>query len=689
MEGRPIKIQISIMVALLAVVTGVRFLFAPWFGVTFPFATFLLGTIIVAWATSWRISILNMVLGTIIGAYFFCQPPGHFIVYKPHDLLSLTFFWVNGGLAILVTESMRVAQKRARHASHDLVDRQHELSSRIKQQEVVGNLGQLAITSVTCEDFFESVTNILSDAVFVDYSNILRLESDDTLTMVAGFGWRPEVVKSTKMTVGKNSQAGYALTTAQPVIVEDLDNETRFSCPLLLKEHGVHSGVSVTIPGYKGPWGVLGIHSSRPRLFSVHDIAFVQAVASLIAACLERHRLTKELQEQIDDRDQLTKKLQRTVEDLATADRRKDDFMAMLAHELRNPLAPIQNCTSILSMEVDSETVQWALDTMHRQVQHMVRLVDDLLDVSRIMHGRIDLKQEVHDLQTILFRAIETSKPVIEAHGHRFTFTPPSRTVYVDVDEVRMAQVVSNLLNNAAKYTSFNGTLELAAELIDKENVIVTITDSGCGIEEDLLPHVFEPFIQADRSLDRSKGGLGIGLALVKSLVEMHGGQVDVTSTIGQGSKFTVTLPMSQPGQQGSSDCIPTYTDKGHVSRRILVVDDNSDAAMTLTRMLNLDGHQTKFVFSGPAALDIVGGFRPDIILLDIGLPEMNGYEVCQRLRELPGHKETCIIALTGYGTDEHRKQAFASGFSDHVVKPVQYQRLQEIFDTVCKRKVT
>jgi len=351
----------------------------------------------------------------------------------------------------------------------------------------------------------------------------------------------------------------------------------------------------------------------------------------------------------------------------------KDNFMAMLAHELRNPLAPIQNCVTILRKDKDQEILAWARDTIERQVQHMARLVDDLLDVSRLMRGKVELKLTDTDLTTVLFRAIETVKPLIEGPHHKLILALPNGPIMrFHADEVRLAQVVSNLLSNSAKYTPERGTICLTGEN-DDATLTIRVRDNGIGISEDHIHRVFDPFYQVDNSLDRSKGGLGIGLALVKSLVELHNGTIEVTSQPQAGSEFVVRLPLQRAANMDTQKQVPS--EKVY---RILVVDDNIDAAKSLAVMLRYEGHETQCVFNGAAAIEVCQSFTPHVVLLDIGLPEMNGYEVCKHLRTTDHCKDYCIIAMTGYDTDEYRRLSKEAGMNDHLVKPVTYPVLIE-----------
>ena len=357
---------------------------------------------------------------------------------------------------------------------------------------------------------------------------------------------------------------------------------------------------------------------------------------------------------------------------LKQADRHKDEFLATLAHELRNPLAPIRNAAQVLHLKSPGiSEVEWASDVISRQIQHMTRLVDDLLDVSRISRNKLDLRKERVELSRVVQIAIETSRPLLEEGGHELTVTLPATPILLDVDQTRLAQVFSNLLNNAAKYTEAGGRVELTASQQGNE-VVVSVKDNGVGIPSEMLPRIFEMFAQVNRHLDRSQGGLGIGLTLAQRLVEMHGGSIEAQSSgSGKGSEFCIRLPVvssSEPTDQPTDDA-PRIT-PAHAFR-ILIVDDNVDSADSLAMMLQLMGNDTRTVYDGLAAIETSKTFAPHAVLLDLGMPKMNGYDACRRIREHPWGKNMVVIALTGWGQNEDRHRTHEAGFDHHLVKPV------------------
>jgi PAS domain S-box-containing protein len=365
---------------------------------------------------------------------------------------------------------------------------------------------------------------------------------------------------------------------------------------------------------------------------------------------------------------------------LKDSDRRKDEFLAMLAHELRNPLAPIRNAVQIYRGKGPAvPDLQWATDVIDRQVDQMTRLVDDLLDVSRITRGKIELRRERAELATILTSAVEASRPLIEKWGHDLTVTIPPEPIYLDVDVTRVAQVVLNLLNNAAKYMDEGGRIWLAADQ-DGDSAVIRVKDSGVGISPEMLPRVFDMFSQEDRSLERSQGGLGIGLTLVQRLVEMQGGTVEARSDgPDKGSEFIVRLPVARDAESHKGRAAEGRNDELYVplKHRILVVDDNRDAADSLGMLLRMMGNEVATAHDGLEAVGAAATFHPEVILLDIGLPKLNGYEVARRIRAQPGGDKMVLIALTGWGQDEDRRRTKEAGFDQHMTKPVEFDALK------------
>ena len=379
----------------------------------------------------------------------------------------------------------------------------------------------------------------------------------------------------------------------------------------------------------------------------------------------EQHRLERELQRRLDE--------------LRESDRRKDEFLATLAHELRNPLAPIRNASMLLGLQDgNAQSVDWIRRVIDRQTDHLARLIDDLLDVSRLTSDKMTLRLERVELDRVVDNAVDAVRSQIDAQRHRLTIDVPAG-LWLQGDQVRLTQVFANLLNNAVKYTSPGGAIEVKAAA-EGAWVTVSVRDNGVGIPPDQLAHLFEMFFQVDRSIERAHAGLGIGLTLVERLVRMHGGEVTARSEgIGRGSEFVVRLPLAdRPARPEAMAPQPA----GRVVRglRILVADDSVDSALTLTALLSAAGHDVQAVHDGFAALQRAAEFRPQVLVLDIGMPGLNGYDTCRRIRAEPWGRHAVIVAVTGWGSDEDRRRSREAGFDAHLVKPVDYAELQKYF---------
>ena len=418
--------------------------------------------------------------------------------------------------------------------------------------------------------------------------------------------------------------------------------------------------------------------------------AKVSVFAELYRKTREFERLNRELEQRVAERTvELEAAMQKQTvlaDKLREADRRKDEFLALLAHELRNPLAPVRSAAGIMRLKNahDPDLIRWC-DVIDRQTNHLKRLVDDLLDVSRITQGKVQLRFETVDVAGVIAGAVETCAPLIEAHCHEVRRSLPETPLLVRADPFRFTQIVANLVSNAAKFQNDGGEIAIAACRAGDEAVI-TITDRGMGLSEPMLSEAFELFSQGDHAPDRSQGGLGIGLSLVKKLVEMHGGTVAAESAgLGSGSTFTVRIPVEEGAAMPVRDASPTDGANTDKPLRILVVDDNRDAAEGIAMWLQLQGHDVALAHDGARALEVAAAEKPEVVLLDIGLPGMDGYEVCQRIRRLDT-PQPIVIALTGYGQEEDRRRALAAGFDDHTVKPVDLGKLTALLATAADR---
>jgi signal transduction histidine kinase len=400
------------------------------------------------------------------------------------------------------------------------------------------------------------------------------------------------------------------------------------------------------------------------------------------ALAREALRRQQELEAEISQR-------KRAEEMLRETDRRKDEFLAMLAHELRNPLAPIRNSIHIIQQQIsDEELLRRPLEMMERQVRQLAGLVDDLLDVSRITRGQINLRKQTLELSEVVAQAVEASRPLLEARGHHFEVQLSDEPIFVEADPTRLSQVILNLLNNAAKYTEDGGYISLSVEHSGAE-VVVRVRDSGMGISPETLPKIFELFVQGERTLDRAQGGLGIGLTVVRRLIELHSGSVRAFSEgLGRGSEFVVRLPTATrlassaicPQSQRADGNGQRAADGGQ-RRRILIVDDNRDSAESLAILLQMLGHEVKLAYDGETALRVAKQFGPDIVLLDIGLPRLSGLEAARRIRHDLGLHDALLIAMTGYGQEEDKRRSREAGFNAHLVKPVDLSELKALLE--------
>ncbi|QRK04470.1 response regulator [Archangium violaceum] len=414
--------------------------------------------------------------------------------------------------------------------------------------------------------------------------------------------------------------------------------------------------------------GTLAFGTRTLRTFTEDELSLMQGVCDQVAVAMERERLIGALRE---------------------ADRRKDEFLAMLAHELRNPLAPVRSALEVFRMRMKQDDVlQRTIASADRQVAHMTRLVDDLLDVSRITRGKVELKPIPVTLTDLMEGAVQACEPIISQRHHELTVSLPSETVMLNVDPTRMSQVVANLLHNAAKYTPSGGRIHLNAERQGDE-LVLSVRDNGIGLRPDMLHRVFELFVQVDPGSDRAQGGLGLGLTLVRSLVEMHGGQVSARSEgLSKGSEFIVRLPL--PPQPAAALAIPHMVKAAAATAHklqplhILLVEDNPDIRETLRDLLELHGHRVEEASDGRSAVELVLSQRPQVALVDIGLPELDGYKVAELVRASAGGSDTRLVALTGYGHPEDRKRALEAGFDAHLVKPVSSDDLSQVLKKLC-----
>jgi len=473
--------------------------------------------------------------------------------------------------------------------------------------------------------------------------------------------WPPPAAARAAGTSGWLDAPAGTLTATQILTGDDL-KEPRWRAFLAAVGHEEQPGgwMGAPLVGRDGRHlGVLHLLAPSTTSFSDDDVAIVTHLARVAASAIENAWLYEELRE---------------------GDRRKDEFLATLAHELRNPLAPMNNVVAVLKRAPNESVRGDALSMLERQLKQMVRLIDDLLDISRITKGKLELRSARVDLAAILRAVAESARAAIDEAGHTLVLSLPFEPVILQADEARLSQVFANLVNNATKYSEPGGYIEVTLETTARA-ATVRVRDAGIGIAPEMLPRVFDMFAQADYSVERARGGLGIGLTLVRSIVELHGGRVEAASEgVGHGSTFTVHLPLSVATRRTTEHRIVPPTATGaRQPRRVLVVDDNVDAAESLSMLLSLEGHDVRVVHDGPAALREAASFEPALVLLDIGLPGLSGYDVARALRGDPRTTRAVIVALTGWGQEVDRSRSRDAGFDHHLVKPLDIEVLNRV----------
>jgi PAS domain S-box-containing protein len=548
-----------------------------------------------------------------------------------------------------------------------------EIHEQKEAEQTTKFLADASAALATLTDYESTLQRVASLAVpfFADWCTVDIVDPDESVRRLATMHKDPEKVKLLQavsarypsrnderigvMRVIRTGEAEWAASVPKAELEALAQSPEHL---LFINALGIRSYICVPMKSRSRTIGVLTfVTAESGRVYDSKDVQAAQDLADRAVIAIENSTLLGALKD---------------------ADKRKDEFLAMLAHELRNPLAPIRNAVGIFRAKAPpNPELRWATEVVDRQVQQMARLVNDLLDVSRITRGKIELRKQVVNLAEVFEAAIEASKPTIEKWDHHLTVTLPDEGVSIVADPTRLAQVVANLLNNAAKYTDKGGEIILAAHVVD-DDVVISVKDNGIGIPVADLNRVFDMFIQMDHTLERSEGGLGIGLTLVRRLVEMHGGDVEAHSEgPGTGSEFIVRLPLGRAVDAGgvltSTAVVPTSV------RRILIVDDNQDAADSLGMFLRIQGNHVKTAYDGLEAIRVAAEFRPDVVLLDIGLPKLNGYEVARRIRAQEDGYRALLIAVTGWGQEDDRRRSQAAGFDHHITKPIEFEVLQKI----------
>jgi signal transduction histidine kinase/ActR/RegA family two-component response regulator len=536
------------------------------------------------------------------------------------------------------------------------------VEARLRLLDAIGEATRLAAEPKAIMEHSTRLLGKYLDATRVAYAD---LEPDNDRFTIR-HDWRVEGAISTAGVYSLDlfgSLATSRLRVGQTLLINDVDRELApGDGSEMFNLIGIKAIICCPLVKQGRLVAMMAVHQQQPRTWTADEVALVEAVVDRCWAHIERVRSTEALRE---------------------ADRRKSEFLATLAHELRNPLAPIRNALELLRLGADKPgLLDKVRATMERQVGHMVHLINDLLDIARISSGKVVLQVERVDLQSVAASAVETSLPLIEAAGHELALDLPAEPVWLDVDAVRLSQVLSNLLSNAAKYTPRNGRITVSAHT-GGGMAVIRVADTGIGIAPEALGGVFEMFAQAPQSIAISKGGLGIGLSLVRHLVSLHGGSVTAASPgPGQGSTFTIRLPLAAGvgiavGAGGATDQAVARAPRAPL--RVLVADDNVDAADTLAHLLRMAGHEVRVAHDGEEAMRIAAEFRPALAFLDIGMPRMDGYQAARALRALPGMQEVRLVALTGWGAEDDRARSRAAGFDHHLLKPAFPEQIHAI----------
>ncbi|HEY7313938.1 MAG TPA: ATP-binding protein [Gemmataceae bacterium] len=552
----------------------------------------------------------------------------------------------------------------------ELCESEARLAAELADTKLLQSISAQLIQEDKVETLYEQILEAAIAVMHSDMASMQMLDPDrGQLRLLAWKGFDAESAASWEwVRLGSATSCGAALASGERVIIPDIE-----TCDFLAGTPNLDAYRRSEIRGMQSTplvsrsgriLGMISTHWRRPHQPSERDLRLLDVLARQAADLLERKQAEQALRD---------------------ADRKKDEFLATLAHELRNPLAPIRNAVQILKANGPPHSeLDWARGVLERQLQLMARLLEDLLDVSRISRGKLELRKERVELAAVARAALETSRPVIEACGHELTVTLPSETIHLEADPVRLAQVFGNLLNNAAKYTEERGRIELTAER-QGSDVIVSVKDTGIGIRADMLSRVFEIFSQSERARVRAQGGLGVGLSLVKGLVELHGGGIEARSEgPDRGSEFVVRLPIAvetplrEPAQSSAEDEQQSVT-----GCRILIVDDNRDSADSLAVLLKVMGNEVGTAYDGEQAVEAAATLRPDVVLLDIGMPKVNGYEACRRIRQQPWGQGMFLIALTGWGQEEDRRRTEQAGFDRHMVKPVEPAALMKLLTSL------
>ncbi len=728
---------LGLLALLLAIL--IRWVLNPLMGDSLPLVTMFGAVAAAVWLGGYRLAIPIALIGYVVCHYLFIQPQYGFKLADPANIVGLVAYVFTCTLIVVFGEAARIAESRAHERREVLSVTLQSIGDAVITTDMAGhvtNLNEVAesltgwprqqalgqplervfniVNEVTRQRVENPATRALREGVIVGLANHTVLINKD--------GSEFPIDDSAAPICNEQGHVSGCVLIFRDVTAQRLaerDKADKLITARLLAaivESSNDAIISKSLDGIIQSWNAaaerlfgftaeeaMGQHISLvippERLAEENEIIASLAAGNRIEH-FETERVRKDGQRiivsltispikddsgnvvgaskivrDVTERKQLTDDLQRLAADLLAADRRKNEFLATLSHELRNPLAPMTNMLEVVKRSGDDARIlKQAHETIERQLNQMVRLVDDLLDVNRITHDRLELRRSDVELSSVIQQAVEVARPLIDGADQELIVDLPREPVYLHADRARLAQVFGNLLNNSCKYTSANGTITLSAKRVD-DDVLVSVKDNGAGIPSDKLHSIFDMFMQVDRSSEQSQGGLGIGLTLVKRLVAMHGGSIEARSEgEGRGSEFIVRLSViRKPALE-----VPRVerVSESPAQRRVLIVDDNRDSADSLAMLLEITGNKTFQAHDGMEALNAIEKHRPEVVLLDIGLPKLDGHEVCRRVREQPWGKNIVIIALTGWGQEDDRRKSEEAGFNGHIVKPVDYENL-------------
>jgi PAS domain S-box-containing protein len=589
--------------------------------------------------------------------------------------ISLTVSPVRNSRGVIVGAS-KVARdiSERKRAEQALLESERRL---VAEADALAKLNELSTRlwrSRTLDEGLDEILVAVFELLNAEKGNIQLLDAEGSiLSIVVQRGFEPDFLEFFReVSATDESACGRALRTGQRIMIEDVETDGAYApFRAVARAAGYRSVISTPLVSADGtPLGMVSTHFQSIHRSSEQELRRLDLYLRQASDFIQRCRLEHVLQQ--------------SEEALRDADRRKDEFLALLAHELRNPLAPIRYALAANKKSGRTpEHQKRAEEVIERQVTHMTRLLDDLLDVARITQSKLELKKTPTELTLVIGSAIETARPMLDAKRHTFSVDLPTHAVRLEADLVRLTQVFSNLLINAAKYTDTGGHIHLRAAQEGSE-VVVAIRDNGIGISADMMPRLFAMFSQAQGAMGRAEGGLGIGLSLVRGLVTLHGGSVEAHSVgPGTGSEFIVRLPIGMAPSEIPDIEAPAEGLMAGTGLKILVVDDNRDAADACATLLELSGHHVQTAYTGRRAFELAETFRPHALLLDIGLPDLNGYQLAAKIRAAPWGRDIILIAATGWGQEDDRRRAFEAGFDHHLTKPIAAESVESLLQSL------